>query len=85
MRLRLINQSCVQIGVDRHLLTGHGVQRKAGRNFGDTLRTFGHHDKVNDHQNDEHHKTDDKVTADHHLTERLNHLTGSACAHMPMQ
>ena len=80
--LRLVDQSGVKIGVNRHLFTGHRVQGKAGRNLGDTLGPFG--DDNNDHQDDKHHETDDKVAANHHLTKRLNHLTRRAHAEMAM-
>jgi hypothetical protein len=37
-------------------------------------------DEVDDHQDREHHDTDHVVTADHHLTEGLDHLTGGGVA-----
>lgn len=82
--LRLVDQSGVKIGVNRHLFTGHRVQGKAGRNLGNTLGPFGDDDKVDDHQDDKHHETDDKVAANHHLTKRLNYLTRRARAEMPV-
>ena len=46
LRLRLVNQSGIKIGINRHLLAGHRVQGKAGRNLGNTLGPFGDDDKV---------------------------------------
>ena len=37
-RLGFVNQAAVQVGVDGHLLAGHGVQREAGGNFGNAHR-----------------------------------------------
>ncbi len=37
LRLRLVDQPGVKIGVNRHLFAGHRVQGKAGRNLGNTL------------------------------------------------
>ena len=33
-----IERAGVNVGVDRHLLSGHRVEREASRNFGDALR-----------------------------------------------
>ena len=46
LRLRLVDQPGVKIGVNRHLFAGHRVQGKAGRNLGNTLGPFGDDDKV---------------------------------------
>lgn len=46
LRLRLVDQPGVKIGVNRHLLAGHRVQGEAGRNLGNTLGPFGDDDKV---------------------------------------
>ncbi len=85
MRLRLVDQPGVKIGVNRHLFAGHRVQGKAGRNLGNTLGPLGDDDKVDDHQDDKYYETDDKVAANHHLTKRLNHLTRRARAEMAVQ
>src|SRR5690606_10611764 len=47
--------------------------------------TFGDNHKVDDHQNGEDHHPHGVVTANHHLTEGLNHLTGGVTALMAMQ
>ena len=44
----LVDQAGGQIGVDRHLLAGHGVQGEARRDFGDAARTLGDDDEVHD-------------------------------------
>ena len=76
--LWLIDQAGIEVGVDRHLLAGHGVQGETGAHLGNTPGALGHHDEVDDHQNREHDDTDHVVAADHHLTESLNHLARGA-------
>ncbi|MOA01999.1 hypothetical protein D3C78_1214310 [compost metagenome] len=78
--LGLIDQAGIEVGVDRHLLAGHRIEGEARTHLGNTPGTLGHYHEVNDHQNREHHDTDHIVTADHHLTEGLDHLTGSSVA-----
>ena len=83
--LLLINQARVEIGIDRHLLTRHGIQSKAGTYFGDAAGTLGYHHKVDDHQNGKDHQAHHIVTADHHLTKRLNNLTRRVAPLMAVQ
>ncbi len=78
--LFLIDQSGVEIGVDRHLLARQRIKGKARRDFRNTLCAFGDHHEVDDHQDHKHHEANNKVAADHHVTERLNHLTGGTDA-----
>ena len=74
--LVLIDQAGVQIGVDRHLFTGHRIEGETRAHLGNPPGTLGHHHEVDDHQNREDHDTDHVVAADHHLAEGLDHLTG---------
>jgi len=46
LRLFLVDYSGVEVGVYRHLLTGHSVQREAGCNLGYSLGTLGNYDEV---------------------------------------
>ena len=50
----LVDQAGRQVGVDRHLLAGHGVEGEARRDFGDAARALGDDDEVHDHQDGEH-------------------------------
>ena len=74
--LFFINEAGTQVGVNGHLLTGHGVQGEAGRHFRDTLGAFGNDDKLhqNDDQEDQH--TDDNIAAGNQGTEGLDDHTG---------
>jgi len=78
--LILVDQTGVEVGVDGHLFAGHGVEGKACAHLGNPPGALGDHHEVNDHQDREHHDTDHVVTADHHLTEGLDHLTGGGVA-----
>ena len=44
--LLLVDQAGVEIGVDRHLLAGHRVQREARRDFGDAAGALRDDDEV---------------------------------------
>ncbi len=73
-RLVLGDESGVEVGVDRHLLAGHGVEGETRRHFGDTAGTFGDDHEVDDRQDDEHHDADGIVAADDEMTEGLDHM-----------
>ena len=77
------DESGVEVGVDRHLLTWHPVQHKARTHFRDTPRTFSDNHKVDDNEDDEHHDADGKVTAHEEVAERLDHFTGRCRTGMP--
>lgn len=83
--LVLVDQAGVEVGVDRHLLAGHGVEGKTRAHLGNPPSTLGHHHEVDDHQDREHHDTDHIVAADHHLAEGLDHLTGGGVAVLAVQ
>ena len=67
-------QAGVEIGVDRHLLAGQGVEGEARRHFGHASRALGDDDEVDDHQHAEHEQADDIIAADQHLAERFDHM-----------
>ena len=71
-----VDQARVQVGVDSHLFTGHGVQGEARPDFGHAPRTVGDDDEVDDDQDDENHHPDDEVTAHHEGAEGLDDFAG---------
>ena len=82
--LGLVDQAGVEVGVDRHLLAGHGVEGEPGADLGDPLGALGDHDELDDDQDQEDHQADDQVAADHEAAERVDHLAGVAVAqHQP--
>jgi len=70
--LGLRDDAGVQIGVDRHLPAGHGVQGEARADFGDAARALGDHHEVDDHEHREHDHAHGVIAADHELAERGN-------------
>jgi hypothetical protein len=76
----LVDQAGRQVGVDRHLLAGHGVEGEAGRDFGDAARALGDDDEVHDHQDREDDDADDEVAAHHEVAEGLDDVAGGVRA-----
>ena len=84
-RLVGIDESGVQIGVDRHLLAGHGVEREARRDFGGANRAVTDHEILNGDQREKDDEADNVVAADHELAECLDHLSGGRGAFAAVQ
>ncbi len=76
------DQAGIEIGVDRHLLAGQGIQGEARRHFGHAAGALGHDDHVDDDQDGEDEQADDIVAADQEGAERLDDMTGGALALM---
>ena len=74
--LGFVDQSGVQVRVDRHLLAGQGIQSEARRDFGDAHRAVVDDDVLDRDQHQEDHRADDVVAAHHEAAERLDHLAG---------
>ena len=81
-RLILCDQTSVQIGVDRHLFTRHGIEGKARADFGDSPGALGDDDKVDNRQNNEDHNADGVIATDDKLPEGFNDVAGSTRAGM---
>lgn len=73
-------QTGVEVGVDGHLLAGHGVQDEARGHFRHAPGTLGDDHEVDDGQDREHHDAHGVVAADHELAEGLDHLAGGGVA-----
>ena len=58
--LGLVDDAGVQVGVDRHLLAGHGVQGEPGGDFADARGALGDHDELNHEDDDEDDDADDE-------------------------
>ncbi len=77
-RLGVGDLAGVQVGVDRHLLAGHGVEGEARADLGHAPRAAGDHDELDDHEDQEHDDADDQVAADDEVPERVDHRAGVA-------
>jgi hypothetical protein len=84
-RFVLSDQPGIQVGIDRHLLARHRVQREACADFRDATRTLGDDDEVDDGQNDEDDDTDSVVAADHELAERFDDFARCVRAGVPVK
>ena len=73
-RLILLDQPGIQLGINSHLLAGHGIQSKAGRHFSNTTGALGNDHKIDDRENDEDHKAHHIIILYDHFTEFLNDL-----------
>ena len=71
-RLLVIDQPLVQIGIDAHLLAGHGIEGESRGDFGDTAGALGDHHEIDDHQDAEDDQSDHVVSADDKIAERLD-------------
>ena len=74
----LIDQAGAEVGVDGHLLAGHGVQGEAGGHLGHTLGALGDDNKLHQHDNQEDDHADDDIAAGNQITEVLDNLAGVA-------
>jgi hypothetical protein len=73
-RLLVGDLAGVEVGVDRHLLAGHGVEREARAHLGHAAGAVGDHHELDDDQDQEDHEADDHVAADDELAERGDHV-----------
>ena len=72
----LVDGAGPHVGVDGHLLAGPGVEREAGRHFGDSLRALGDHHELHDGDDEEDHGAHHEVAAHHDVAERVDDLAG---------
>ena len=79
-RVLLVDQAGGEIGVDRHLLAGHGVEVEARRHFGDAAGALGDDHEVDDHQDREDDDADDEIAAHDEIAERLDDVAGGVGA-----
>ncbi len=73
-RFLLGDEAGIEICINRHLLTGHGIQGEACRDFRHPTRTFGDHDKVNHNKNRKYDETNNVVVSDNEIPEGMDHL-----------
>ena len=71
--LHFIDDAGVQVGVDRHLLAGHGVESETRRDFSGSHRAVADHDVLDGDESQEQDETDNIVAAHDELSEGLDH------------
>ncbi len=77
-RLVVADQAGVEVGVDRHLLAGHRVEREARADLGDAPGAVGDDDELDHDEDQEDDEADDHVAADDEFAERLDDAAGVA-------
>ncbi len=74
-RLGLVDQSRIQVRVDRHLLAGKRVESEPRRHFRGAHGAVRNHQKLNRNQGQEQHEAHHVVAAHHELAEGFDHLS----------
>ncbi len=83
-RIGFAYQAGIEVGIDRHLLARHCVQRKARADFGDAARALGDDGEVDDGEDHEDDDADRVITADQEVAEGFDHLPCGASAGMAL-
>ena len=81
---RLVDQAGVQVGVDRHLLAGDGIERKPRTDFGDTRRALGDDEEVDGDQDEKDNQSDHEVAAHDEPREAADDIAGGGHAFRPI-
>src|SRR5690606_31606847 len=68
-----IYETCREVGIDRHLLARHCIERETGCYLGHTPGTLRDDDEIDAHKDDEDHQSHGEIATHHELAERLNH------------
>src|SRR5581483_4080549 len=66
------DETCVQVGINRHLLARHRIKRKSGNHFSYAASAVRDHHKLHDDKNQKRNKADNKVAAHHKIAERFD-------------
>ncbi len=66
----------IDLGIDRHLPAGQGVQHEAGGNLGDAAGALGDDNEIDDDENDEDDAADEVIAADRELAEGFDDTPG---------
>ncbi len=74
LRLFVIDDARVEVGIDGDLFSRHSVEGEPRRNLGDASRAVGDHYELDNHQDQENHHAHDVVPADHEIAEGSDDL-----------
>ncbi len=83
--LLLVDQSGIQVGIDGHLLAGHGVESETRRDFGRPHCAVADDHVLNGDQGQKQHEADDVIAADHELPESFDDPAGCGGSLAAMQ
>ena len=76
-RFAFVDESRIQVGIDRQLLARHRVEGEARRHLGDAPGALGNDDEIDDDQDQENHEADRDIAADQEIAEGFDHLARS--------
>ena len=82
--VRLRDDACVQVGIDRHLPSRHRIQGEACADLRDASRALGDHDKVDDDEHRKDHHAHRVIAADHEVSERGDDAAGGMRTGVPV-
>jgi hypothetical protein len=80
LRRPFIDDAGRQVGVDRHLLAGNGVESEAGADLRDTGGALGDDDEVHDDQDQEDDQADHEIAAHHQIGKAADDVAGGVRA-----
>src|SRR5205823_4678475 len=72
----LVDRAGVDVGVDGHLLAGHGIEGEAGGDFGNSGCAFGDDHELNHHDDGEDDDADGQGIAGDEIAEGEDHFAG---------
>ena len=81
----LVDKPGIEVGIDRHLLAGHGVQGKPRGDLRYPPGALCDNNKIDNHQDGENHDTHGVATADDKLTEGLDNLASRPGPIVPLE
>ena len=84
-RLVLVDESGIEVGVDRHLLAGKSVEGEAGGDFGGAHGAVADDDVLDGDEGDEENESDNVVAAHDKLSKCLDHTSGGPDAFVAVE
>ena len=78
--LLVVDEAGGEVGVDRHLLAGDGIEGEAGADLGDARGALGDDDEIDRHQDEEDDDADDEIAAHDEAREALDDVAGGVNA-----
>ncbi len=72
-RLLGVDKPGIQIGIDGHLLSRHGVEGESGRHLGSANGAVAHHEILDGNEREKDYKADNVISAHYKLSECLDH------------
>ena len=75
-RLVLGDEPGIEVGVDRHLFAGHGIEGEPRGHFGNAALAFGDDHELDDDEDDKYDDADDDIALCDERSEHVHHMPG---------